>query len=129
MLVRIFDVIGSDDSMLQKFCSDPYIIIRSEKIFFDSKDCIFNIVIYYEVSPEPLDVRTCISVLSSSASDIVKMNDIMSDERNFVSARTEFCAKGGGPVFFVVIYCHKIPEAQMIEFELENDYNEGGVLF
>lgn len=129
MQVRIFDIVGSEDKVLRDFCSNPHVIIRNEKVFFDAKDCIFNIVVYYELSPDPLDVRTNIAVLSSSSSDLAMMNYIMSDERYFVSSRTEFCARGGGPVFFVITYCHKVDKYQTIEFETEDDYNEGGVLF
>ena len=57
MRVKTFDIIGSDDAVLQKFCEDPYVIIHSEKIFFDAKDCTFNIVLYYDVSPEPMSVN------------------------------------------------------------------------
>lgn len=129
MQVRTFEFIGSEDRILRDFCRDPYIVIRSEKIFFDSKDCAFNVVIYYEVSSEPLDARTCVSIFSSSSKDIQEMNAIMSDERNFIASKSEFCAKGGGPVFFAITYCYKVDKSQIREIELKDDYDEGGVLF
>ena len=129
MRVRTFDIIGSDDGELRRFCEDPYIVIHSQKIFFDPKQCTFNVVIYYEVSLDPLDVRTYVSLFSSSRGDIAEMNEIMSDERNVLSSRNEFCAKGGGPVYFSMTYCHKVDETLIKEIELEDEYDEGGALF
>lgn len=129
MLVKTFDIIGSEDSDLQRFCEDPYHLIHHEKIFFDAKDCAFNVVIYYDVSPDPLAVRTYVSIFSSSYSDTKLMSSILSDERNFVSSRNEFCARGGGPVFFSMTYCYKIDEELLQEIELGNEYDEGGAFF
>lgn len=131
MRVKTFDIIGSDDAVLKKFCEDPYIIIHNEKIFFDAKICAFNIVLYYDVSPEPLTIRTRVALFSSSRGDIAEMNEIMSDERNILSSRYEFCGKGGGPVYFSLTYCHKVDETLVKEIELEDEYeyDEGGALF
>ena len=129
MRVKSFDIIGNDDAALKKFCEDPFIIIHNEKIFFDAKDCAFNIVLYYDVSPEPLAIRTRIALFSSSRADIAEMNEIMSDERNVLSSRHEFCARGGGPVYFSMTYCYKVDEMLVKEIELEDEYDEGGALF
>ena len=129
MRVKTFDIVGSDDAPLKKFCADPFIIIHNQKIFFDAKDCTFNVVLYYDISPEPLAIRTYVSLFSSSRSDLAEMNAIMSDERNILSSRNEFCARGGGPVYFAMTYCRKVDEMLVKEIELEDEYDEGGALF
>lgn len=129
MQIRTFDILGAEDSELQRFCENPYVIIHLEKIFFDAKTCAFNVVVYYDVSDEPQSVQTCISLFSSSPSALDEMSEIMNDERNFVSSRNEFCAKGGGPIFFSMTYCRKVDETLLREIELEDEYDEGGVLF
>lgn len=129
MQIKTFDILGGEDSELQNFCDDPYVIIHLEKIFFDAKTAAFNVVVYYDVSDEPQSIRTYISLFSSSPLALREMSAIMNDERNFVSSRNEFCARGGGPIFFSMTYCRKVDETLLREIELEDEYDEGGVLF